>query len=970
MRRLLMVLAVALALATPVSPAIATSKPPAVPAPGQTGLYVVVLNDAPLATYKGGVRGYSATAPRPGQRFDADRPAVTRYRDYLLSHQAQVLWALGSPQTVYRYTTALDGFAAELDNSQVKQLQSMPHVLNVELSTLHKLDATSRTVGASREIADVRARGGHDEVIGVIDSGIWPENPSFAGLPIDRGWLAHSLPGFTGRCEAGEQWTAAACNSKIVAARYFVKGFGVDHLSGAEFTSPRDGSGHGSHTAATAAGNSGVAVEVQGQQFGHVSGMAPSAHLAIYKACWAAPDPSGDGCTTADTLKAVDQAVSDGVNVISYSVSGEPASYTSAMGLAFLNAAASGVFVATSAGDEGPRRGTVDHPSPWVTTVAASQHDLYQGTVRLGDGQTFTGAMVSGRAVHRSRLVLAGRAARHDISTPRAALCYPGSLSAQKVEGAIVVCERGDVARVVKSATVAQAGGVGMVLVNTTQTSTDADFHSVPTVHLDSADGKAVLGYAAKAGVHARASLTPDGAVSTAQPELASFSSRGPSLAGNSDVLKPDLVAPGVGVLAAVAPPSDFGRLWDLYSGTSMSAPYIAGLAAIIKSAHPRWTPAMMQSAMMTTATRLPGVRTPLAQGAGEVNPQGALDPGLVYNAGEHDWLGFLRGQGLRLLDGKPLSHVRPLDASDLNLPSIAIGDLIGEQTITRTVTNVSRQAETYVADYSGLHGIAVSVSPGTLSLAPGQSARFRVSFSPTKHARYEHFADGSLIWSGSLGHTVASPITIRPVAAGAPSEVQASGSTGSVTILAEAGVTGTIAPRTSGLVGARPELLTLTPGSFNPADPRVSASTAAKDYQIPAGTAVARFEVAPVNESDDVAAYVYRGDQLVASATGPEGSSDLTLSHPRPGSYRVFVHAQTSSTDASMQVSFTGWVVPAVGSSMTRPNLVLSPNPVTVTGGENFRVVARWSGLDPNKRWLGFVSYTDTPHVTYVTLN
>ena len=250
-------------------------------------------------------------------------------------------------------------------------------------------------------------------------------------------------------------------------------------------------------------------------------------------------------------------------------------------------------------------------------------------------------------------------------------------------------------ARVNKSLAVAEAGGVGMVLVNTSATSLNGDFHSVPTVHLQNTARAAVKAYAATTG--ATASIGASYFAPIPAPLTASFSSRGPLLAGNGDLLKPDIIAPGQDILAGVAPYTFGGDYFGLLSGTSMSSPHIAGIGALLKGARPTWSPAMIKSAIMTSAGDiLDGPNTdPLVifrQGAGHVRPNSALNPGLVFNSGFNDWLGFLCGTQL------PTSFctgagVPVLDPSDLNLASIAIGDLAGSQTVKRRVTNVGGKA-------------------------------------------------------------------------------------------------------------------------------------------------------------------------------------------------------------------------------------------------------------------------------------
>ena len=270
-------------------------------------------------------------------------------------------------------------------------------------------------------------------MVGVVDTGIWPGNPSFNGLADGTPGTAPGLPGFHGACAPAEEWSAEDCSDKVVSARWFVKGFGAENTAGAEYLSPRDGTGHGSHVASTAAGDHGVRVEIDGQRFGTTSGMAPAARLAVYKACWSAPDPSDDGCTTADTVAAVDAAVADGVDVLNYSVSGSTVRDDS-VERAFLGAASAGVFVAASAGNGGPRPGSVRHVAPWVTTVAAGTHHLFQGAVRLGDGRSYVGAMVSDAAVRPTRLVLGADAAAPGADPRRRPALRVGR--ARRVEGA------------------------------------------------------------------------------------------------------------------------------------------------------------------------------------------------------------------------------------------------------------------------------------------------------------------------------------------------------------------------------------------------------------------------------------------------------------------------------------------------------------------------------------------------------
>ncbi len=912
------------------------------------GVYVVTLAAPPAAAYTGGLRDLPATSPVHGERFDRTRPAVARYARHLTAAQDRVLERVGGPVVLYRYTTALDGFAAALTGSQVRALRSAPGVLRVERSTKQHLDATTQAgagptpdVGSStRTLLGLTGprgawarlggpgRAGEGVVVGVVDSGIWPENPSFSGLADSTPGTAPALPGFHGECAPAERWTVEHCTDKVVSAQWFVRGFGAENIAGADFLSARDGTGHGSHAASVAAGDAGVRVEVDGQSFGTTSGMAPAARLALYKACWTAPEPAEDGCTTADTVAAVDRAVADGVDVLSASVSGSRRPDDS-VERAFLGAASAGVFVAASAGNAG-RPGSVGHVAPWVSTVAASTHHDFAGEVRLGNGRSLMGAMVPGRRAGPAGLVLGSAVAAPSASPTSAGRCATGSLDAALVEGRIVVCDRGGGARVDKSAAVAAAGGVGMVLGNTGPESVDADVHAVPTVHLDAEAAAAVRSYTRTAGPAATATLDPQEDRAGRVPAVAGFSSRGPAAGFGGEVLKPDLTAPGVSVLGAVAPPSDSGRWWDLRSGTSTSAPHVAGLAALLAGAHPDWSPARVRSAMMTTARDLVGRHDPLVEGAGQVDARRLLDPGLVFDTGPAAWRRVAAGDER---------------ARDVNTPWVAVGDLVGPTTVLRTVTNVGRATESYAVRVRGLRGVDVQAFPATVRLAPGRSRTVRLRITPRPTARAGRDVTGWLVWRGSR-HRVRVPVSARPTVVSAPEEVRGTGDRGSVVVRGRSGNGRTVKLRSSGLVPATSTPVVVTPGR----------ASDVRSVRVPPGTAVVRFAVALPGE--DLAVGVYRGDQRVAGASRATGASPAVVTVPRPvaGTYRVRVGVGTPAGGARSGRLDT-WVVPERGGSP----VTLSTDAVGFAPGRRFGYSASWTGLDPARRYLGVVAYGDS---------
>ena len=345
--------------------------------------------------------------------------------------------------------------------------------------------------------------------------------------------------------------------------------------------------------------------------------------------CWSGADPDDDGCTTSDILAAIDDTIADNVDVINFSVGGGASPNIGADDLAYEGAAEAGIFVAASAGNSGPDESTVNHGGPWLMTVAAGTKDReFRATVVLGNGTTYAG-IGNGAAVPSAPLVLAADVAAAGADPDDARRCYASidgglSLDPAKTAGKIVVCDRGGNNRTSKSLAVKEAGGVGMVLTNTSVNSLNADIHYVPTVHLAVDDRAAIRAYAATAG--ATASLTAGTPALVAAPEVAGFSSRGPIRSAGSNILKPDIMAPGVDVLAAVSPVA-YGRNFDFYSGTSMSAPHLAGSAAILLANHPDWSPAEVKSALTNTADDVVrnaknGLTTvgPMAQGAGREN--------------------------------------------------------------------------------------------------------------------------------------------------------------------------------------------------------------------------------------------------------------------------------------------------------------------------------------------------------------
>jgi hypothetical protein len=543
-------------------------------------------------------------------------------------------------------------------------------------------------------------------------------------------------------------------------------------------------------------------------------------------------------------------------------------------------------------------------------------------------------------------------------------------LDPAKVAGKIVVCDRGVNARVSKSLAVQQAGGAGMILLNTSPNSINADFHFVPTEHLQNTDRAAVKAYAATPG--ATAAINASTIVYTAlAPFTAAFSSRGPLLAGNGNLLKPDLIAPGQDILAGVAPPNNSGRLFDVYSGTSMSSPHVAGLAALFKELYPSWSPMMIKSALMTTGVDVRDGGTPPAaeanpvlifrQGAGHVQPNQAANPGLVFNSGFNDWLAFLCGTGQLVAPYCPGIAINP---SNLNVASIAIGAMPGAQTVTRTVINVGGAAETYTATVN-MPGFTVTL-PGPFTVNSGASHTFNVSFLRLTAAALNAYSGGQLRLTGNLGHVVRVPIVVRPVALAAPPAV--SGSGGPINYNVTFGYDGTFSAAARGLVAAATTTGTVADDPTNGACSLTSPNAQLIPVVIPAGTTHARFSLfdADVNPGSDIDLCVFNGATNVGGSFSGTSAEEVNLLNPAAATYTVVV--QGWGVVGSSPFKLHTWLLDSTAAG----NMTVAA-PATATTGGTGTVSLTFSGLAPGTKYLGSVAYSGTaglPNPTIVRVD
>ncbi|GLJ14457.1 hypothetical protein SUGI_0233760 [Cryptomeria japonica] len=691
---------------------------------------------------------------------------------------------------LYTYDTLLHGFAARMSKAEAEAMQNIDGCLGVIPSSLNQI-ATTRTpeflgLAASSSSSGVWSKystNGEDIIIGVIDTGIWPESQSFndQGLgPIPSKWK--------GGCENGRAFNSSHCNKKIIGARYFFKGYEKTDLINQtlEYKSPRDNDGHGTHTASTIAGAAVPATSFLGFANGTARGMAPRARLAIYKVCWA------NGCDDADVAAAMEQAIADGVDIISLSISSEDQPFhKDVKAIAEFGAMEKGVFVSAAAGNEGPRSSSLSNPAPWITTVGASTIDRdFPASLVLGNQDIHRGTSTykAKDTIQERPLPLVYISTNNSSSR-----CLAGGLDPNIVKGKIVLCDQGDSTTPEKGKVVATAGGSGMIVVNGMRY---GDLHRItntnglPAINVGFRAGEKIKAYINNTGINATAVLGLPGLTvvgkTVSAPIVAGFSSRGPTVA-YPHILKPDMIAPGVNILAAYAEVEEKALPYVFLSGTSMACPHVSGIAALIKAVHPTWSPAAIKSALMTSSSIVDNTEQAIrdsstmeaadtfAIGAGHVDPTGAVNPGLVYDLEPEDYVNFLctlnyTSQQIALLTKKSISCPNPsLEVGDLNYPSFSVlfnssKELI--QVKRRTVTNVGAEGHAvYRASVKSPPGVKITVQPETLELTKlDDKASYSVRFVTNVTSSSVSHQFGEIRWTCIEGgtHVVRSPVVLQ----------------------------------------------------------------------------------------------------------------------------------------------------------------------------------------------------------------
>ena len=717
------------------------------------------------ASYVGGVAGFAPTSPKAtGKSLKQNAQAVQAYESYIKSKEratsASIKQAVPAASIGAGYTTVYGGVSARVPANQVAALLSVTGVAAVQKDSLeHTLGQDDATdfIGASAVWPSLggEAHAGQGVLIGLLDTGIWPENPFFgdnAGLPAPA--ASHACQ-FGDGSDVAHLGAAFTCNNKLVGAYAFTNTYmNIIGSDGHEFCndtskkcSTRDPEGHGTHTASTAAGDLVTNAVMYGVDRGPVSGMAPGAEIIEYRVCMR------QGCFNSDSVAAVQQAIIDGVNVLSFSISGGANPYTDAVELAFRDAFNAGVTVSASAGNSGPSAGTTDHGGPWVITVGASTSDrFFTSTLQLAasNGDTFSmpGVTVTNGVTSATPVVLAQTLPGENV------LCQ-SVLAPGAATGKIVACQRGVNARVDKGYNVSLGGAAGMILYNAINQDVETDNHWLPAIHVNGPSTALLAFINGHSGVTATfAQGTPN---ATQGDVMAAFSSRGPS----AFFLKPDITAPGIQVLAGMTPEPDptvtangpAGNLFQAIAGTSMSAPHVAGSAVLVKATHPTWTPAEIKSALMTSAAqdvvKEDGVTpaTPFDAGAGGLRVNRGVNPTLVFNETFANYVA---------------SGADPLGRVNLNLPSIDATTMSGELTTTRTAINVSgADQKLSVSIQQPASGtISVNGKNQDIKVASGGSVTFSITISAPFAANGQYF--GRITLTPRSGNAVTIPVAFN----------------------------------------------------------------------------------------------------------------------------------------------------------------------------------------------------------------
>lgn len=888
-------------------------------------------------------------------------------------------------------------------------------------------------------LREARGLSGENIIIGVIDSGITPGHPSFADrAPGQRPracrseWGEQSLLGrwlcrrfkkrvvqlyeppvnWYGQCEVGPGFSASDCNNKVIGARFYSRGFrAIYDMDANEFMSPRDADGHGTHIASVAAGHR-VMAKLGDKEVASISGMAPRSRIAVYKACWLQPGATRGSCAMSDLQQAIEDAIADGVDIINYSIGTSDGSPADPDALALLAAADVGVLAVVAAGNNGPLAASIESPgsAPWVLTVGAASRagPRFDTTLRVTAPDAAAADIATREASFtptlreigevKGKLVLAddGVPAVDSSQGTRDDACQALRNGAD-FQDRIALIRRGGCTFQDKIVRAEAAGALAVVVFNNdpgaiiTMSGTRGSV-DIPAVMIGANDGEAL---AARLRAAETVEVRLDKGLIVTRTETGNVLARQSSRGANpdvADVLKPDVVAPGTDILGAHTPDVANGLRGEYYqylTGTSMAVPHVAGIAALLMEAHPGWSPAAIRSALVTTARqnlRKDDGITPadaFDAGGGYIVPNAAADPGLVFDAGSEDYDAFACGAGIARLDEAGCNALieagYPTEPWELNLPSVALGDLVAGRLVRRYVTNVGPPAQ-YQATFSAPPGVNATVSPAVLNLASGETAEFTVMLTNRGEAQQlGNWGFGSITWNGD-GRTVRVPLAVRPWWLAAPDLASGSGTSGTAQFEVQFGYSGSFTVHADGLAG--PEIYS----GFVTDDPLNLYAILEDDntlpdhvhrlrINVPEGTRYLRIGLAGSDEgaTDDLDLYVFCPDELcpnggsyIASAT-LDPAEVVDILDPAPGEYVIDVHGyETDDVVAGPGANFEigVWTVRSAGLSDFTATAT-----TTASVGETVPVNLAWQGLEPGQVYLGLVTHGDGERLLGYTL-
>jgi len=898
----------------------------------EPAVYLVMLSDPPLANYAGGIADLKATNPaaRGETKLDAESEDSLRYVSYLDEQRAEAITRINRSigrelDIAYEYVAAMNGFAAEMTPAEAAQVATLPGVLLVQKDREFELqtDAGPAWIGAPGVWDGSETGGtatfGEGVIVGVIDTGIDPWNPSFAdiggdGYDHDNPWGSGN---YVGVCDSGDPSydPTFPCNDKLIGA------WGYATVNGGD---PRDSDGHGSHTSSTAAGNFvyNTVITTTAVFTADISGVAPHANIVMYAAC----------CTGAALSAARDQVILDGVDVVNYSIgstapTGDPWGDTFALQwLAVRNA---GIFVATSAGNAGPDDETMGSPGdvPWMTTIGASSHNrTFLNTLTADDGvnppidlngESMTGALLTPvEIVFSSAYTLSGT-----IDPEDARLCADGVFPPGTFSGEIVVCERGIYGRVAKGQTVLDGGAGGYILAQPDEIgggpgSLASDPHVLPAVHIDYYTYQNLLAYvnAAPGPVMGTISGSTRAVGDQYADIMASFSSRGangsPKLL---DIVKPNVTAPGRAIWAAYhqGPGGDGDYTYNVIQGTSMASPHVAGAGALMVALHPDWTPAQIESALMTTAET--GVlnddgmtpATPFAQGSGRVDLTNAGKAGLVLDITDAEFTAADPATG-----GDPKT---------LNLASLGNSQCLAECQWTRVVSSTQSSSVEWTAVITAPAGMTVSVTPSNFVLGAFAEQTITVTADVTG-LPFDAWAFGEFTLEPADMTIPAAhfPVAVKPTAGVVPGSVEfeTRRNAGSVVVkdLESLAITD-LTIENFGLVAGlmTTELLDQDPTNGDPYDTITGTFFVTTTVMADAVSLIAEtFD----SSAPDMDLFVGTGDTpgagtQVCSSTTPTAVEFCKVDNPTPGTYWVLVQNWDASATPPDTVTLSVAVVP-----------------------------------------------------------